>query len=277
MDHTYSVRSVQISSNERTPEAYYQLDQIIVDFMQQQDITGGSLAICFHGNLIYTQGYGLANSGLKALSSSLFRLASISKTITAVSILKLVEDGKLKLDQKIFGQNGILKKYKPSGKGDKRLLKITVRHLLQHSGGWDRDQVGDAVFWKLPKKKNDDSYSDEALIRYMLSRKLQFTPGKRHAYSNLGYLILGKVIEEVKYFNNRENILEPSVFEGEGSVPAQYGGFKMEGTGSYGGLVMSVVELLAFFNQINRVQTQYLGVIVRAYLENEEKISQFKR
>lgn len=168
---------MQISPNERTPEAYYQLDQIIVDFMQQQDITGGSLAICFHGNLIYTQGYGLANSGLKALSSSLFRLASISKTITAVSILKLVEDGKLKLDQKIFGQNGILKKYKPSGKGDKRLLKITVRHLLQHSGGWDRDQVGDAVFWKLPKKKNDDPYSDEALIRYMLSRKLQFTPG----------------------------------------------------------------------------------------------------
>ncbi|XP_076076705.1 uncharacterized protein LOC143047533 isoform X2 [Mytilus galloprovincialis] len=251
--------------------------------MQQQDITGGSLAICFHGNLIYTQGYGLANSGLKALSSSLFRLASISKTITAVSILKLVEDGKLKLDQKIFGQNGILKKYKPSGKGDKRLLKITVRHLLQHSGGWDRDQVGDAVFWKLPKKKNDDPYNDEALIRYMLSRKLQFTPGKRHAYSNLGYLILGKVIEEVtdmpyinyiqeicrpfnvlpgyakqidayslevKYFNNRENILEPSVFEGEGSVPAQYGGFKMEGTESYGGLVMSVVELLALFNQI---------------------------
>lgn len=168
---------MQISPNERTPEAYYQLDQIIVDFMQQQDITGGSLAICFHGNLIYTQGYGLANSGLKALSSSLFRLASISKTITAVIILKLVEDGKLKLDQKIFGQNGILKKYKPSGKGDKRLLKITVRHLLQHSGGWNRDQVGDAVFWKLPKKKNDDSYSDEALIRYMLSRKLQFTPG----------------------------------------------------------------------------------------------------
>ncbi|XP_052086879.1 uncharacterized protein LOC127724072 isoform X2 [Mytilus californianus] len=252
--------------------------------MQQQDITGGSLAICFHGKLIYTQGYGVANSGLKALSTSLFRLASISKTITAVGILKLVEDGKLKLDQKIFGQNGILKKYKPSGKGDKKLLKITVRHLLQHSGGWDRDQVGDAVFWKLPKKKRVDPYSDEALIKYMLSWKLQFTPGKRHAYSNLGYLILGKVMEavtgmpyinyiqeicrsfnvlpgyakqidsyplEVKYFNNRENILEPSVFEEEGSVPAQYGGFKMEGTESYGGLVMSVVELLALFNQIN--------------------------
>lgn len=70
---------------------------------------------------------------------------------------------------------------------------------------------------------------------------------------------------QIKYFNNRENILEPSVFEGEGSVPAQYGGFKMEGTESYGGLVMSVVELLALFDQINRYCEIITSKIILSY------------
>ena len=56
----------------------------------------------------------------------------------------------------------------------------------------------------------------------------------------------------MKYFNNRDNVLEPSVFPDEGLVQPQYGTLKMEGTESYGGWVMSAVDLLQLFNYIGR-------------------------
>lgn len=165
-----------IASNEWTPKAYKQLDNIIIDFMVQQDIPGAALAVSLNNKLIYTQGYGVANTGQRVLSTSFFRLASISKPITAVAIMKLVENGQLQLDQKIFGRKGILTEYRPTGKGDKRILNITVRHLLQHSAGWDRDQVGDAVFWKLHKVTKEPN-KDDAVIKFIMTKKLQFTPG----------------------------------------------------------------------------------------------------
>lgn len=111
-------------------------------------------------------------------SDSLFRIASISKPITAITILKLCEARELSLDAIVFGQKGILNWYRPSSKGDKRLRLITVRHLLQHSGGWDRDQVGDPVFWRLEKiTGHRGPTTRDELISYMMTRKLQFSPG----------------------------------------------------------------------------------------------------
>ena len=80
------------------------------------------------------------------LTESLFRIASISKPFTATMIFWLVEQGKLSLDDKIFD---VLDHYDPpkaDAKIDPRLASITVRELLQHSGGWDRDKSFDAMF-----------------------------------------------------------------------------------------------------------------------------------
>ena len=74
---------------------------------------------------------------------------------------------------------GILNEYSPTVNGDRRIVNITVRHLLQHSAGWDRDRAGDPVFWKVGKHMNvEEPVTAKVLIQYMMGKKLQFAPGK---------------------------------------------------------------------------------------------------
>ena len=73
---------------------------------------------------------------------------------------------------------GILNEFSPTVNGDRRIVDITVKHLLHHSAGWDRDRAGDPVFWKVGKHMNvDEPVSPKVLIQYMMERKLQFGPG----------------------------------------------------------------------------------------------------
>ncbi|XP_041366328.1 uncharacterized protein LOC121381200 isoform X2 [Gigantopelta aegis] len=233
----------------------------------------------------------MAGCSRRVHSASQFRVASISKTLTAACVLHLVEQGKITLEDIIFGPKGILKQFRPTSRGDKRMLKITVRHLLQHSAGWDRDKVGDAVFWNLDKVSPwVDATSDaanERLVKFIMTKKLQFSPGKRHSYSNLGYLILGLVVtevtgvtynsyvtslmeqigittlkvgntkkvlispDEVEYFNNREPHVQKSIFQGEGTVLPQYGSFSMENTSAYGGWVASALDIIKMLHALD--------------------------
>ena len=149
-------------------------------------------------------------------ADSLFRIASISKSFTAVAVLKLVEEGKLSLDAKAFPLLGIQPAVQSFVDPEPRLRQITVRQLLQHTGGWDRDQSFDPMFRSeriARANLTPPPASSVAVIRYMLSRQLDFDPGARHAYSNFGYCVLGRLIEKVtgqKYEAYvREKILAP--------------------------------------------------------------------
>ena len=72
--------------------------------------------------------------------TSLFRIASVSKPFTAAAVLQLVEHGKLKLDDKAFD---VLQLQEPKGVPfDERWKKVTILHLLHHTGGWNRDRKG---------------------------------------------------------------------------------------------------------------------------------------
>ncbi|XP_046557378.1 uncharacterized protein LOC124266623 isoform X2 [Haliotis rubra] len=295
-DHSYSVLFASKDGNEAKSKEFKDFDNVISEFMKDQGIPGLALIISFHGNVIYKQGYGMAGVNRPVTSSSRFRIASISKPLTAIGLMRLVEQGQLTLDDKVFGPKGILKEFKPSAKGDKRVLQITVRHLLHHSAGWDRDQAGDPVFFNLDaidaKHGVVSPISDQfnvKLVKFMMTRKLQFAPGKRHAYSNFGFLVLGLVLEritqmkyetfmrtiflrmglhrlrvgftkrilcdtdEVEYFNNRDPAILKSLFPNEGLVLPQYGSFSMENTGAYGGWVASVGDLLAVLHSLQRV------------------------
>ena len=78
-----------------------------------------------------------------------------------------------------FYVQGILNEYAPTENGDRRIIDITVRHLLHHSAGWDRDRAGDPVFWKVGKYVDvAEPVSPRVLIKYMMGRKLQFAPGE---------------------------------------------------------------------------------------------------
>jgi len=171
-------------------------------FMTEHQIPGGSLAIVRDGKLAYARGFGWADRDSKepVEAESLFRIASVSKPITAVAILKLVEQGKLKVDDKVLDHLKFEPHIEEGGKLDERWRQVTIAHCLSHAGGWDRAVSYDPMFQALRMAKSlqvELPILPEHIIRYQLGQPLDFDPGERYAYSNFGYSLLGRIIEKV--------------------------------------------------------------------------------
>jgi N-acyl-D-amino-acid deacylase len=179
-------------------------DQIIPDLMQKHAIPGGAVAVMRDGKLIYARGFGYADVANKTpvQPDALFRLASVSKPITSAAIMKLVEEGKLALDDRVAPFIAHLTPA-PGAAVDPRWEQITVRHLLNHTGGWDRDKPNggfDPMFRPAIAAAAVNApapASAETVIRYMKGMPLDFDPGQKFVYSNFGYAILGRVIERL--------------------------------------------------------------------------------
>jgi CubicO group peptidase (beta-lactamase class C family) len=129
--------------------------------------------------------------------------------------MRLVEEGKISLNDRVFGPDAILNDPYFSNPRDKRVYGITVAHLLSHEGGWSQ-RWGDQMFMpvmiseKMGVKPPADT---KTIVRFALDKRLHFTPGTGKAYSNLGYGILGLVIEKVSGVSYeeycRKAVLEP--------------------------------------------------------------------
>ena len=179
-------------------------DTAMKALLQKYQVPGGSLAVLRDGKLIYARGYGWADvEGRGPVQpDSLFRIASLSKLFTATGIMKLVEQGKISLDKPALDYLDPSIKPAPGQTMTPQFAKVTVRHLLWHAGGWDRDKAGgyDPMFQNAAVTKalgvpSPAGCSD--VIRWMMSRPFDFEPGQRSVYSNFGYCILGRVIEKV--------------------------------------------------------------------------------
>jgi len=214
----------------------------------------------------------------------------VSKLITAVAIMKLKQEGKLSLDDKIFGIGGHLNYPAFSKFRDKRMKDITIEHLLRHKGGFS-NRGGDPMFSLsiISKRLNlNRAVTENELIEYILTQRLGFDPGKGTRYSNVGYFLLSKVIEattgidyesyvqdsilkpngiydmylahnlyEEKYLNEVK-YYEPSneepieAFDGSNRLlPRCYGGNNIEILLGAGAWVASPVELLKFVSMID--------------------------
>ena len=174
-------------------------DDIMNEALKDRGIPGGALAIAKDGKLLIARGYGLANvqTHESVTLDTLFSTASVSKTITAAAVLRLVDQGKLSLDDPIYP---LLGNPRPLGRSaiDSRVERITVRHLLLHAGGWNTKYHGDvlrqtrkiarAAAEKLP-------LSADVVLRYGLSQPLDFAPGDEIHYSNFGYFLAKMVVE----------------------------------------------------------------------------------
>lgn len=190
-------------TNERSNyQPLSKMDREIERFMGRWNIKGMSLAITRNDSLLYAKGYGWADQeeGKTMTPSNIMRMASASKLVTAIAIMRLVEKGKLKLDSKVFGQEGILNDtiYTNAIK-DKRLFEITVDNLLQHKGGFGLG-AGDPMFNTkdiITAKHLEGPPTNEELTQIVLGRKIAFTPGQGFRYSNFGYMLLSLVIERV--------------------------------------------------------------------------------
>ena len=195
-------------------------DKLLTEFLTEHKLPGAAVAVTRGGKLVYARGFGLANvdKKLPVEPDSLFRIASVSKPITAVGVMMLVEQGKLKLDDPVLKHVKLKAVIPNGGQYDKRWDKVTVRQCLQHTGGWDRDKKGGFDPIGIPGRitrflKLDGAPIPEDIVRYMMGRPLDFDPGAKMVYSNLGYLVLGRVMEAVtgqKYESwTKQHILAP--------------------------------------------------------------------
>ncbi|MBQ4279981.1 MAG: beta-lactamase family protein [Rikenellaceae bacterium] len=183
------------------------LDASIADFMERADVVGMSVAIVYKERLVYRRAYGHIDEArsVPARTDHMFRIASMSKPVTVIALLRLVEQGKLDIDRRVFGPGGVLgNDFGPVPAGSGKEL-ITVRHLIEHTSGW----AGDMAY------TGYNDYPDaDALVRAGLAGyDLYFTPGERYMYSNFGYAVLGRVVEKLsgqRYCDFvREQIIEP--------------------------------------------------------------------
>ncbi|HWE39196.1 MAG TPA: serine hydrolase domain-containing protein [Isosphaeraceae bacterium] len=178
------------------------LDRFLRAFVIQHRVPGLAVAVAHRGRVVYARGFGLADvdAGTPVEPDSLFRIASVSKPITAVAVLRLVEHGKLKLDDPAFKVLDLRVDGKPVPLADPRLGEVTVRELLRHTGGWDGERSGDPMFRPVEIARElgvPPPAAPAAIVRAMLGKPLDFDPGHRYAYSNFGYCVLGRLIEKV--------------------------------------------------------------------------------
>lgn len=178
------------------------LDRLMSSFLIAQQAPGAALAVARHGRLVYARGFGYADieRKLPVEPQSIFRIASVSKPLTAVAVLQLVDRGRLRLDDRMVDRIGIDPFLPHGGTVDSRLGEVTVRHLLQHTAGWDRDRsfdpiarprrIAEAMGKSLPIGPKD-------VVRYAMGCPFDSDPGERYAYSNVGYLMLAEIIEAI--------------------------------------------------------------------------------
>jgi len=279
-----------------TPEESFQ--KIIPALMSKWNIPGGAVALARNGTVVMTEAYGLADKtgNVAVTTNSLFRIASLSKPVTAVAALKLYEGGLLDLNAKVFDILDDINPL-PGATVDPRLADVTVLDLLRHSGGWDRNASFDPMFRsrEIAAAMGVPTPADAAaVIRYMMGQALDFDPGTKYAYSNFGYCLLGRVIEkvsgesydeyvktavlmpatavgmrlgrsletdravgEVVYYDYSGAPQALSVFAaGTEYVPWPYGGFAIEPMDAHGGWLAAAGDLVKFLLTVDGKATK---------------------
>jgi CubicO group peptidase (beta-lactamase class C family) len=291
------------------PELDY-LDAKVMSFLDKYDIPGAAAAVAYQGRLVYARGFGYADEEAKEAvqPGSLFRLASVSKTVTGMALSKLVEDGLVSLEDKVFGPDGILNDAQYQTIGDARVLDMKVWHLLTHTSGFHGETEGDPQFEQVKIARAlgvapPASHSD--VISYVLANDdLEFAPGTQYLYSNVGYNVLGRIVEkrtgmtyeeyvrsllaqigvsdmyiagslqderrsgEVKYYDMPWCV--DRAYDGSGrQVPCSYGMIYFPTIDSHGGWIASPIDLLKFLTAID-------GFGHRAQMLTPETISAMK-
>jgi CubicO group peptidase (beta-lactamase class C family) len=162
-------------------------------FQRQFRVPAMSVAISRSGRFVYDRAGGMADRQhlAQAQQDTLFRIADLSKPITAVTIFSLIESGKLRLTDKIFGPGAILGTIYSKTPYKTYVADITVDHLLTHaSGGWAADNNDPML--------HNNGWDQAKLISSTIENvPLTAQPGSQWIYSNFGYCILGRVIEQV--------------------------------------------------------------------------------
>ena len=189
---------------EKIKQAFPIIDQIFKDYADSNHLPGVAYGLVVDGKLVYKGniGYTDIEKKIPVTSSSLFRIASMSKSFAAMSILKLRDEGKLDLDDPAYFYIPELKNLKyPTADAP----HITVRHLMSHGAGFPEDN---------PWGDRQLADADKDLMEF-IGKQISFSnpPGIAYEYSNLGFALLGKIITNVSGMRYQDyvkkNILDP--------------------------------------------------------------------
>src|SRR5258706_3788956 len=182
-----------------------------IDELVKEDQFSGAVLVTKNGKPILSEAHGLADREKKIPNSlnTKFRIGSMNKMFTAVSILQLAQAGKIKLSE-AFG------KYITDYPNKDAASKVTVEQLLTHTGG-----TGD-IFGPEFQEHRKDLRNLQDYVNLYGKRGLEFEPGSRWEYSNYGFLLLGVVVERgsgKSYYDYvRENVYAPSGMSSSGSL-----------------------------------------------------------
>ena len=192
------------------------LDKEMKRYLRKWEMKGASVAIMRNDSLIFAKGYGWADEEkeVKMEAGHILRMASVSKLITAIGIMKLQDEGRLNIKNKVFGPEGVMK-----GSDLDTLIRhsaydhLTIEHLLRHQGGFYRDPLFSSKD-VMNQMRLDHPPTADDFFRLILPKRLRYKPGTTHRYSNFGYLLLSRIIEHVtgKSYEQyiKEDILAPA-------------------------------------------------------------------
>lgn len=196
------------------------MENKIKRYLLRWEINGAQIAVTRNDSLLYVKGFGWADMEKKQemQPSNIMRLASVSKLLTAVGVMKLAEVGTLKLSDHVFGPKGILNDTAfTNAIKDQRYLDITVEQLLRHKAGFTTG-AGDPMFstrYIMMQNRLTTPPDNNTLMKILLKRRLGFTPGTAKRYSNVGYTLLSMIIEK-KTRMSYEDYMRRFVFEPAG-------------------------------------------------------------
>ncbi|MED1303600.1 penicillin-binding protein [[Bacillus thuringiensis] serovar konkukian] len=164
------------------------LDKYIEKFIKEQSIPGASVAIVHNKDIFFTKTWGITGESEKKVTSKTpFAIGSISKSLTALAIVKLIEDKKIKLEDPV-------QRYLPWFKlKDSQISStITIQHLLTHTSG-----ISTYEGLLLSDKQSKSSTALKENVMKLSNVKVTAPPGEKYQYSNANYIVLGALIEEV--------------------------------------------------------------------------------
>src|SRR6187402_229380 len=156
-------------------------DLIVQKMMKEQKIAGLSLAVIKNGKPVVNKGYGLANveNNVPVTEKTVIRLGSVSKQFFTTAILKLMEEGKLTIDDHVH-------KFFPDA--PETWKPIQVKHLMSHTSGLKREG---------PAYNNSVIQPDLVIVKSAYSLPLDFKTGEKYQYCNLAYFMLAEIIKQV--------------------------------------------------------------------------------
>ncbi len=268
-----------------------ELDAFLEKLVNSGTPQGLSLVIVKNDSIVYSKGFGWADrpKQMPATAQTVYHWWSITKIFTAIAILQLQEQGKLQLDKPVSEYLSFFKVKYPSNKS----REVTIRHLLNHSSGIP--DAGDFRLMKWIHHDGEPNLNQTELIEKVLPKysKLKFEPGENTSYTNIGYMLLGAIIEKVSGQSYedyiRQFILEPlemkstdfvytremESYEAAGSHPARkWHSPLLRIVGSY---IRETSEKHIWLKRVYNDQTPPSGLIgsapdmarfVRAYLNN---------